>query len=167
MRARSATEKDIPALVTFLSHVWEQMALPWKTEEQKLRERMSADSPPRITVLEDKERIIAVLGARPRETEDGPGFFLSLVAVDQGRPDRIELLDRLVLWSGRLAASEGRFIILTEGAKRDAAYGRTLLGMAAEDLGKDPKTGQVVSVTITGDVRDIIRAVLARHPDWR
>ena len=168
MKVRIALKADIPALVDFLNKVWKQMALPYVATVEGYSS-FGLDTKAkgtRIAILEDGGQILALLGSAPVETDQGPGFVINRVVVDQDRPDKIDLLDRLCLWSGKLAALEGRPIILSADAKKEYAYGRDALGMEAVDHGVNMETGKTERVRLTAHVKDIVKAILLRHPDW-
>ncbi len=165
LKARLATEKDIPDIVEFLNRVWGQMGLSHvATEETYLKLNLGAKAEgQRMSLLFDGDKIVAALGSSPVKTDQGLGFMLHTVAVEQ-RPDKIDLLDEISLWSARLAVLENRPII-TFSSKEKSEYGRDMLGMDVEDAGVNTETGEVKQQG-GGDCRLIIGEILKRHPEW-
>lgn len=168
MKAHEAVEKDIPALVAFINKVWVQMKRSnWKAEVGSFDFLSEPSAHKRIAILKDKGEIVALIGARAINIDTGPGFNVYLAAVDQDRSDKVELLERLYLWSARLAISEGSTFFITMTPNEEHSLLRDTLGMIATDHGSDSLTNKVTELAFFEPLQAIISAILARHPDWK
>lgn len=166
LRLREAVPDDLPPLLRLCEKAWAQLGVPFDTSLARFRS-LSAhgfrivvlyDSPPASDGAAD---LVAALTAHALETDRGPGFEIKAFVVDQDRPNRVELLDALSLYSCNLALSEGCHVVLSRHDKRisGTVYGRDLLGMEAQD--HDAYILQI------GDAQSIIERIFERRPEWR
>ncbi len=81
--------------------------------------------------------------------------------IDLDRPDRLDLADRLALWSMMVVAREGYTAILSRRSKDipGTVYGRDVLRMRTLDGGADH--------VMTAPISAMIDRIYERHPDWR
>lgn len=168
MNARIATNADT-TLPAFLETAWDSLGIDHDDMTERLESfNLGAEAEGhRMSILLDGKMVVAALGSTAAWTERGLGFNLNMVAVDMTREDRLDLLDRICLWSARLAVLEGRPIITFHPkTEMEFMYGRDMLGMTVEDAGIDMKTGKAEKVRGWGDCRAIIPRILERHPDW-
>ncbi len=166
MILREATADDLSPLLALCRKVWTQLAIPFDTSLDRFRALQPHgfrivvlyDSPPASGGTAD---LVAALTAHPVETDRGPGFEIKSFVVDQDRPDRVELLDALSLYSCNIALSGGRHVVLSRRDKRipGTVYGRDLLDMETQD--HDAYILQI------GDAQAIIERIFQRRPEWR
>lgn len=156
---REARKDDVKPLVAFCNKVWTQLGMPWEATLDRVLRMQEQEF--RTIVLYDGKGMVAALTAHPIETDRGPGYEVPMFAVDQERPDRLKLLDAISMYACNVAMSEGRRVVSSPSLKAvpGPAYGKEFVGMESEDMGD--------SYRQTGDARDIIKAILARRPEWR
>lgn len=168
MQPTFAEVADRDDLGAFTRKVWKQMDIPYPERfGDRLATASLGDSSRkfRVGILRDKGKIVAAMGSIPVQTDKGLGWDIILVSVDQDREDKIELLDRLSYFCGLKAISEKRLVILSTDAAKEYVYGRDTLGMEATAVGVD-SDHKPMRLSLEGDVRDIIKGILKRHPEW-
>lgn len=170
MRPALARLPDRDRLSAFCCKVWEQMKLPYASSFSTFIAQEALGGQPtkyRVALLWDKDEIVAALASMPMETDKGPGFTIVLVIVDQDRPDKMRLLDYLALFSGLQAIAEKRYAIVSRDVAKDYIYGRDSVGMKAEVIGREPGTNKPMQLGLSADVRDIVKFLLEKHPEWQ
>ncbi len=160
MILREATDDDLPPLHDLARKVWTQLDIPFDTSLERFRALQRGRF--RIIVLWDGKAMPAALIAHPIETDRGPGMEIATFVVDQERPDKLNLLDALSLYAMNIAASEGRYIVVSIRPRRTkgTVYGRDRLGMETLPTHSD----QVHQI---GHSAGMMAHILARRPEWQ
>lgn len=158
MILREAIKDDLPAVVTLCRRTWMAIGLPHDITVARLEGRLPRL---RLVVLYEGKDLLAVLGAVPGSFEGRPAFSAGLLAVDQKRKDKLDILDAIVLYGLNIALAEGRAAIVSRRDKRttSAPYGVDLLGMAVSG---DATTDYHQE----GAAQEMAELILKRHPEW-
>lgn len=166
MIVREATDEDLPALAQF-THA-RLVALGYKPaiSTEWLQDQRAVGY--RLMALWDQGMIAAVLGGRPFDSADGPGYNISLFLANPDHPNPLKALDAVAFYSCNIAMSEGRPIVTVtrDLAMAGLIYGRDYAGMKAQDAGHHPITGETTHLHSTGDATTITKAILVRRPEW-
>jgi len=116
----------------------------------------------RWRILIEDDTISAAVGSEPYDTTEGKGYTVTHLVVAKGHPDKLLALDALALFAINRPQSDGVKFIRATIPRPDAAdYARDHSGMAASQ----PLTGE--QNILLGSPQDILRAILARRPEWR
>ena len=158
MILREATIDDVQPAFRLAKKSWKHLGIPFDKEVSPFP--FSNPRGARMIVAYEGKKLLAVLAARPINTDKGLGYQVYLYVTDPDELNPALALDAVSFYSCILANSEGKHVVLSRSIKAVPAtfYGRDTLGMDAFDDG--PNFLQV------GDTRSIVVNIIQRRPQW-
>jgi hypothetical protein len=161
MILREATRADLRPAAECCQAVWTKINNPTAAEGAVERFETLQDKGIRLFVLWHEGKVEAVVGGPRMSSTRGLGYKVTLLVVNLEHPDRLELLDAIVLYCMNILMSEGYHVIHTVRPKSETGpfYGRDFLGMEEEDFAHE--------LWYWGESKEMMERIYERHPEWR